>query len=163
MEIKVNLPGNFRLDFNVIGNVLAVLGVIAAIVGIVAASGALHDDNGSSRGASVRVVDPSEVERPKEALAPEDRFIMPETAISKSGERFTELAQQAEEAMRRQDELLKKLAELNKQQSDNVEKLNEISAQFPDRDDQTTIVIDPSKDPREIQELLVKELTALTP
>lgn len=51
-------PANLPIDLNTLGAVIGILAVIAAVVGGVVGSGALNDQSGSSRGASMQVITP---------------------------------------------------------------------------------------------------------
>lgn len=130
-------PANLPIDLNTIGAVIGILAVIAAVVGGVVGSGALNDQSGSSRGASVQVITPpsnanpapskpeaetepnaeAEVEQGEDYLSPE---------VRRQSEHFNNLANQVDEAMRRQEELARESEEATRQAGEYLREAEEL-------------------------------------
>ena len=111
-------PANLPIDLNTIGAVIGILAAIAAVVGGVVGSGALNDQSGSSRGASMQVITPpsntnpapskpeAETEPSAEAESEQSAdYLSP--GMKERLDYLTELELAVSESIRRQDELLR--------------------------------------------------------
>lgn len=120
-----------NLDLNTIGAVLGILAVIGAIVGGVVGSGALNDQSGSSRGASMEAIDTNTVAtapanenaEPSKAEPVED-YLSPE--VRRQSDHFADLARQADEAIRQQEEIIRQQKELSRQAEDSLRQAEEL-------------------------------------
>ncbi|MCP1388311.1 hypothetical protein M5J20_08950 [Corynebacterium sp. TA-R-1] len=153
----MNLPANLRLDLHIISTVLGVLGIIAAIVGVVYSSGALHDDRGSSRGASYEVIDGKVDERLGMNVKDGNNVELPSTVIGENAKYFEELARQVDESIRKQGELINRQNEI----------LNRMEVPAQPREQVKTDSIEETlrtqDDLIKRQEELLNQLIALTP
>ena len=132
MDFAKLKPGNLNVDINTIGAVFGILSVIAANVGGVVGSGALHDQSGSSRGASMQVITPTPAvtapatEETSENEPAED-YLSP--AIREHSKHAEDLASKAEEFIRRQFELNRQSEELLGRADDFVRQADEMIRQ----------------------------------
>lgn len=105
-----------NIDLNTIGAVLGILAVIGAIVGGVVGSGALNDQSGSSRGASMEefpmttATAPANENAEPSGAEPVEDYLSP--GMRRQSDYFAELARQADELIRSQEELVRQAEEL---------------------------------------------------
>lgn len=133
-------PANLPIDLNTIGAVIGILAVIAAVVGGVVGSGALNDQSGSSRGASMQVITPPSNTNPAPSKPEAETEPSAEAESEQSEDYFspgmkerldylTELELAVSESIRRQDELLRQSQGLTDQAGEYTRQAEEMIRQ----------------------------------